>query len=81
MSRLEELIQEYCPDGVDFIPIGEVVNYEQPSKYIVKSTQYDDNYSTPVLTAGQSFILGYTSETEGIYPVSYTHLDVYKRQS
>ena len=41
---------------------------------------YNDSFKTPVLTAGQSFILGYTSEVDGIYAVSYTHLDVYKRQ-
>lgn len=27
---------------------------------------YDDSFRTPVLTAGQSFLLGYTNETEGI---------------
>lgn len=39
----------------------------QPTQYIVGSTNYSDEYDTPVLTAGKSFILGYTSETEGIY--------------
>lgn len=47
--------------------LGELLEYEQPAKYAVKSTKYDDKYSTPVLTAGKSFILGYTNETEGIY--------------
>lgn len=46
--------------------MGEVLKYEQPSLYIVDNTDYDDSFSTPVLTAGQSFILGYTNETEGI---------------
>ena len=46
--------------------LGEVLKYEQPGPYIVSSTDYDDSYETPVLTAGQSFILGYTDETEGI---------------
>ncbi len=40
--------------------------YEQPQAYIVESTEYDDRYKTPVLTAGQSFILGYTDEKFGI---------------
>ena len=48
--------------------LGELLLYEQPSKYIVKSTDYDNSYSTPVLTAGKSFILGYTNEEDGIYP-------------
>ena len=40
--------------------------YEQPQAYIVKSTEYDDSYPTPVLTAGKSFILGRTDESSGI---------------
>ena len=46
--------------------LGETLKYEQPGAYIVDSTDYDDSYETPVLTAGQSFILGYTNETDGI---------------
>lgn len=46
---------------------GECLQYEQPTKYIVKSTKYNENYKTPVLTAGKSFILGYTNETDGIF--------------
>ncbi|MGP1449536.1 MAG: restriction endonuclease subunit S [Wolinella sp.] len=46
--------------------LGSLLNYEQPTKYIVNSTDYDDGFETPVLTAGQSFILGYTNEIEGI---------------
>ncbi|MCP4481932.1 MAG: restriction endonuclease subunit S [bacterium] len=46
--------------------LGKVLKYEQPSKYIVQSTEYSENYSTPVLTAGKSFLLGYTNEIFGI---------------
>lgn len=67
MSRLQELIQKLCPDGVEYKKLGEILDYEQPQKYIVKSTDYDNSYQTPVLTAGQSFILGYTKETDGIF--------------
>lgn len=70
MSRLDELIKEYCPDGIDYVKIGDVVNYEQPTKYIVSNTDYDDSFDTPVLTAGQTFILGYTNEKENIYSAS-----------
>lgn len=70
MNRLDELIAEHCPDGVDFLPLGEVLDYEQPTKYLVSSTAYEDSYSTPVLTAGQTFVLGYTDEITGIYPAS-----------
>lgn len=47
--------------------LGELLYYEQPTPYIVESTDYNDAYETPVLTAGKSFILGYTDEKEGIY--------------
>lgn len=70
MKKLDELIQELCPNGVNFCAIGDVTNYEQPGKYIVKSTDYNDSYATPVLTAGQTFILGKTNETSGIYEAS-----------
>lgn len=70
MSKLQELIQRLCPDGVEYKKLGEVLEYEQPTKYIVKSTEYDDSYSTPVLTAGQSFILGYTNEQKGVFDAS-----------
>ncbi|MGY0836378.1 restriction endonuclease subunit S [Aerococcus urinaeequi] len=46
--------------------LGELLKYEQPTNYIVQSTEYNDSYTTPVLTAGQSFILGFTNEKEGI---------------
>lgn len=46
--------------------LGEVLKYEQPTAYIVLSTEYNNEHNVPVLTAGQSFILGYTDETNGI---------------
>ncbi len=67
MSKIDKLIKQFCPDGVEFKKLGEILTYEQPGKYIVKSTSYDDGYTTPVLTAGQSFILGYTDEVDGIF--------------
>lgn len=70
MSKIDDLIAKYCPDGVGNIKLGELLDYSQPTKYIVESTKYNDDFETPVLTAGDSFILGYTNETEGIYKAS-----------
>ena len=56
--------------AVNRVQLGDLLDYEQPTRYIVSSTDYDDAYDTPVLTAGQTFILGYTNETEGIYKAS-----------
>lgn len=50
-----------------YYSFGDLLSYEQPGPYIVESTDYDDSYATPVLTAGKSFIIGYTNEKHGIY--------------
>ena len=48
--------------------ICDLLDYEQPTKYVVTDTEYTDDISkTPVLTANKAFILGYTNETFGIY--------------
>lgn len=52
---------------VDSMKIKDFIDYEQPNGYIVESDRYNSKYSTPVLTAGQSFILGYTNESKGVY--------------
>lgn len=44
-----------------------LLSYEQPTNYIVKDTNYKNEYKTPVLTAGKSFILGYTNEKDNIF--------------
>ncbi len=67
MSKLQELIKQHCPNGVEYKKLGDILDYEQPTQYIVKSTEYNDSYKTPVLTAGQTFILGNTNEANDIY--------------
>ncbi|MBQ3568957.1 MAG: restriction endonuclease subunit S [Anaerotignum sp.] len=47
--------------------LGELLSYEQPTPYLVSSTDYSDKFDTPVLTAGKTFVLGYTDEKDGIY--------------
>ena len=49
------------------IQLGTLLDYEQPIKYLVKNKNYNDNYNLPVLTAGKTFILGYTNEKKGIF--------------
>ena len=70
MSKVEELLAKYNSNGISTIKLADILDYEQPSKYIVSSSEYDDNYDIPVLTAGQSFILGYTDEKDGVYKAS-----------
>ena len=67
MSYLEKLL-----DGihVEWGVLGDFADYEQPTKYLVESSNYNDKFTIPVLTAGKTFILGYTDEKEGIYKAS-----------
>lgn len=69
MSKLEEMLNKLCSDGVEFIKLDKCLSYEQPTKYIVKCKDYIET-GLPVLTAGQTFILGYTDETEGVFNAS-----------
>jgi len=55
------------PEEWEVVRLGEVIEYEQPQKYIVSTENYEDKSGTPVLTAGKTFILGYTSDNFGIY--------------
>ncbi|MBO7044356.1 hypothetical protein J6W34_07605 [bacterium] len=66
MNKIEELIDKYCPNGIKEVQLESIVDYLQPTKYIVNN----DNYATcgiPVLTAGKSFILGYTDEKNNVF--------------
>jgi type I restriction enzyme S subunit len=62
---MQELLRP--KEGWDKMKLKDILEYEQPIKYIVKSDKYSDNNSIPVLTAGKSFILGYTSEDFNIF--------------
>ncbi len=60
-------------DGVRFggewkrVELGDLLDYQQPTPFLVENTEYSDDFSTPVLTAGKTFILGYTDEESGIF--------------
>ena len=57
---------EKLPNGWCVCRLEDILDYEQPQSYIVNSTDYSNEYETPVLTAGKSFIIGYTNEVTGI---------------
>ncbi|GAA7731766.1 restriction endonuclease subunit S [Helicobacter pylori] len=70
MHKIERLLHTLAPKGVEFRKLGEVLEYDQPNKYCVTSKEFDKSYPTPVLTAGKTFILGYTNEKDNIYQAS-----------
>ncbi|PHS58554.1 MAG: restriction endonuclease subunit S [Sulfurimonas sp.] len=54
-------------DEWKFTKLGYLLDYIQPTKYLVANKDYDNSYKIPVLTAGKTFILGYTKEENGIF--------------
>ena len=58
---------QHLPQGWCVCKLEVIVEYEQPQRYIVESTEYSDAYKTPVLTAGKSFVIGHTNETAGVF--------------
>lgn len=54
--------------------LGDELGYEQPTKYLVNTTEHQETGNVPVLTAGKSFILGYSDDTEGVYTKTPTIL-------
>ena len=55
------------PQSWAWCQLDDILDYEQPTEYIVQTTNYSDLYQTPVLTAGKSFLIGHTDEKQGIF--------------
>jgi type I restriction enzyme S subunit len=60
-------LQKNNSEEWEYKKLGELLSYEQPTDYIVTSDDYSDEHSIPVLTAGKTFILGFTNEDYGVY--------------
>ena len=60
-TKIPELRFKVYKDNWESKKFKNILNYERPDKYIVKSDNYSNN-GIPVLTANKSFILGYTQE-------------------
>lgn len=60
-------IQDGFSSTWETVELSDVFDYIQPTKYLVSEDNYSDEYDIPVLTAGKTFVLGYTNETEGIF--------------
>ncbi|GAA8732716.1 hypothetical protein HpDR96b_05380 [Helicobacter pylori] len=66
MERMDALITP-LPKAWQRVRLGDILSYEQPTKFLVATTQYLQKGFTPILTAGKTFILGYTNDKHGIY--------------
>ena len=64
----KQMFSELILDNDPNLQIKDVLEYEQPTKYLVSNTEYSDDITLiPVLTANKVFVLGYTEDTNGIY--------------
>ena len=61
MSKLDELIQEYCPDGVEYKEIQEISKILSP-RAKVKARDYMKEGKYPIIDQGQKYIGGYTDK-------------------
>jgi len=64
-GAMQELLRP--KEGWEVKTLGDFLDYEQPVKYLVADTEYNDHNQTPVLTAGKTFVLGHTNEEFGIF--------------
>ena len=71
-AKIPELRFKGFEDVWESMKFKNILNYERPDKYIVKSDNYSNN-GIPVLTANKSFILGYTQESS-FYELSLIHI-------
>ncbi|MBJ7580242.1 restriction endonuclease subunit S [Aeromonas hydrophila] len=55
------------PEDWEVVSLGNLLAYEQPTKYLVSHSKFLDEGSYPVLTAGKSLVLGYTNEENGVF--------------
>ena len=55
------------PEDWEVVELGNLLAYEQPTNYLISHTKFLDEGLSPVLTAGKSFILGYTNEENGVF--------------
>ncbi|AWX69652.1 restriction endonuclease subunit S [[Mycoplasma] anseris] len=67
LSEATRIAGIHLDNKIEFKKLGNLLDYEQPTKYIVKSNNFKNNEGIPILTPGKTFILGYTTEMEGIY--------------
>mgnify|MGYP001390569307 CR=1 FL=1 len=68
MSKLDELIAELCPDGVEYIPLGEVLKNNNAPNSISKK-YYKESGDIPIIDQSQVYIAGYTDDESAVPPI------------
>lgn len=65
MSKLERLIQQYCPDGVEWKKIEELCKTKTPPCKL-KTNEYQEYGVYPIIDQGQKPIAGYTDNEDAL---------------
>lgn len=57
MSKLERLIQQYCPDGVEYVRLGDIMSIQRgASPRPIQNYLTDDEYGIPWIKIGDVYI-------------------------
>lgn len=87
MNKIEELIEQLCPNGVVFKDIETLINNKSVSTITPPRKLTKNFYQTigaiPIIDQGQDFIIGYTDNEEviidkGLYVIFGDHTEVFK---
>ena len=54
-------------DTNNLVKLDDLIEYEQPSKYIVNTVNFDEESDIPVLTPGKTLIKGFTNEKNNVF--------------
>lgn len=65
MSRLGELMEELCPDGVKFAELGTLCQTITAPKKLTKK-EYKESGIYPIIDQGKKFIVGYTNDRDAV---------------
>ena len=65
MSKLEELIQELCPNGVEYVALEKLCKTKTPPKKI-QSNNIKEDGDYPVIDQGAKFISGFTNDEQAL---------------
>ena len=67
MSRLEQLINELCPNGVEYISLGEILINNNASDSVSKN-DYKEVGKIPIIDQSQAYIAAYTDNKSAVPP-------------
>jgi len=68
MSKLDDLIAEFCPDGVEFVKLGEVLKNNNASNSVSKK-DYKETGKLLIIDQSQAYIAAYTDNESAVPPI------------